>query len=133
VRLVDPMPRTMLSQALGAADVHLTVLQPRFEMLVVPSKIYGIMAAGRPNVFIGDRDGETAGLLAETRCGVSVALGNDGDLAATLLGLREDTTRRMSMGIAARRAFDQRFDMQLGLAQWESVLASLAPPRVRAS
>jgi glycosyltransferase involved in cell wall biosynthesis len=127
VRLIDPQPRAMLSQALGAGDVHLTVLQPRFEGLVVPSKIYGIMAAGRPNVFIGDPHGESAAMLAQARGGVSVAAGDDAGLAAALLALRRDDAGRARMGASARSAFDQRYAMGVALERWESLLRSLAP------
>jgi colanic acid biosynthesis glycosyl transferase WcaI len=125
VRLVNPVPRGMLSQALGAADVHLTVLQPRFETLVVPSKIYGIMAAGRPNLFIGNRQGESAAILAETQAGISISTGDDAGLAATLLELQRDVERRTTMGSKARNAFEERFNLDVAMDKWESILRSL--------
>ncbi len=47
-------PREALADSLSAADVHLTSLLPELEGLIVPSKIYRILAAGRPAIFIGD-------------------------------------------------------------------------------
>ena len=43
-----PLPREKLGDALAAGDVHLVTLRPRIPGLLVPSKIYGILAAGRP-------------------------------------------------------------------------------------
>ena len=43
--------------------MHLISLLPQLEGLILPSKFYGILAAGRPVVFIGDPDGELARLL----------------------------------------------------------------------
>lgn len=43
-------PRERLSESLSVADVHLVSLDPKFEGLVYPSKVYGIRAAGRPIV-----------------------------------------------------------------------------------
>src|SRR5262245_3258216 len=53
-------PRDRLADSLSAADVHIVSLRPALEGLVVPSKFYGIAAAGRPTIFIGDKDGEIA-------------------------------------------------------------------------
>jgi colanic acid biosynthesis glycosyl transferase WcaI len=125
VRLIAPQPRAMLSQTLGAGDVHLTILQPQFESLVVPSKIYGIMAAGRPNIFVGDPKGESAHLLAQTGAGLSVPVRDDAALASTLLELRRNPVECQNLGTNARRAFDERFDVTLALQRWDSVFRSL--------
>ncbi len=47
-------PAELLSDSLAAADAHFVSLLPALEGLIVPSKLYGILAAGRPVVFIGD-------------------------------------------------------------------------------
>ena len=52
-----------LAQSLGAADLHLTTMLPAMEGLIVPSKIYGILAAGRPTLHVGDPGGEIAAIL----------------------------------------------------------------------
>ncbi|HUS25379.1 MAG TPA: glycosyltransferase family 4 protein, partial [Candidatus Binatia bacterium] len=66
-------PRARLHESLGAADVHLVTLEPALEGLIVPSKVFGILAAARPCVFIGDPDGEVARLLRRHDCGRVVA------------------------------------------------------------
>ncbi|HEY0802058.1 MAG TPA: glycosyltransferase family 4 protein, partial [Steroidobacteraceae bacterium] len=53
-------PRETLADSLAASDVHWVSLLPELEGLIVPSKFYGILAAARPTVFIGDTDGELA-------------------------------------------------------------------------
>ena len=56
-------PRERLAQSLGACDAHLVTLRPELEGLVLPSKFYGIIAAGRPVLFVGAADGEIASLV----------------------------------------------------------------------
>ena len=51
-------PAALLSDSLAAADVHFVSLLPALEGLIVPSKVYGILAAGRPAVFVGDPAGD---------------------------------------------------------------------------
>ncbi len=67
----DHQPTAVLSDSMAAADVHLVSLLPAIEGLIVPSKTYGILAAGRPLVFVGDTDGEIAGMIRRHDCGVA--------------------------------------------------------------
>src|SRR5262245_29970313 len=83
-------PRALLAQSLSAADVHLVSLRPELEGLIVPSKFYGICAAGRPTLFIGDDDGEVARLIRRHECGRSIAAGDGARLAETILRLAAD-------------------------------------------
>jgi hypothetical protein len=53
----------------SVADVHLVSLNPKVEGLIVPTKFYGIAAAGRPTLFIGAPDGEIGRIINDTRCG----------------------------------------------------------------
>jgi colanic acid biosynthesis glycosyl transferase WcaI len=117
--------RASLSESLGAADVHLSVLQPRFDALVLPSKHYGIMAAGRPLVFIGDPAGESAQLVAEAQCGAVVETGKSGELAQVLLRLAADRGIREAMGRRGRAAFEEHFSLRHALREWREILADL--------
>ena len=117
-------PQETLPLSLGVADVHLVSLQPAMEGLVVPSKFYGIAAAGRPTVFIGDADGEIARLLARHEIGMTVAPGDAAGLVRALRALREDPAARASMGLRARALFEQNFDRPQAMRRWEAALAA---------
>ena len=125
VRFEPHQERSALSQTIGAADVHISILRPEYEGLVHPSKLYGIMAAGRPTIFIGDSSGETAAILAGTNAGVTVATGDVDGLVAAIRKLRDDGDLRQRMGRNARRALEERFSMRHGLSGWSSLLANL--------
>ena len=116
-------PQETLPLSLGVADVHLVSLQPAMEGLVVPSKFYGITAAGRPTVFIGDADGEIARLLARHEIGMTVAPGDAAGLVRALQALRDDPAARAAMGLRARALFEQNFDRPHAMRRWEAALA----------
>lgn len=122
----DHQPRERLGESLSVPDVHLTVLLPRFEGLVHPSKLYGIMAAGRPAIFIGDPRGQTAAILRDCDAGVSVAPGDVRGLAQAILAMRDDDAARRRMGVAAREAFERLYAMPIALAKWDELLQRLA-------
>jgi glycosyltransferase involved in cell wall biosynthesis len=123
-------PRAMLAQSLSAADVHLVSLRPELEGLIVPSKFYGICAAGRPTLFIGDGDGEIARLIRPHECGRSVRAGDGTALARAILELAADHATRRSMGQRARQAFDAEFDKLIAVAQWDELLLQVSGGRV---
>ena len=126
VRFEAYQPRELLAESLSAADVHLVSLRPELEGLVVPSKFYGIAAAGRPTIFIGDTDGEIARTIARIGGGISVAQGDGAGLADAVLKLAADPGRCAEMGAAARGAFEVEFDKPIAIARWEALIGSIA-------
>ena len=122
VRFKPYQPSELLAQSLSAADVHLISLRPELEGLIVPSKFYGIAAAGRPAIFIGDTDGEIARLIRRHECGRTVALGDCTGLAQTIVDLVANPAACQQMGVRARQAFEVEFDKSIAIPRWEEVL-----------
>ncbi|MEX2650483.1 MAG: glycosyltransferase family 4 protein [Alphaproteobacteria bacterium] len=116
--------RAELGLALTVADVHLVTLRPALEGLIVPSKLYGAMAAGRAVVFVGDPNGEVARLVRTHECGVVARAGDAEALATAIRGLRDDPALGQRLGANARRTFERLFDREHALASWRAVLES---------
>ncbi|MHB8813640.1 MAG: glycosyltransferase family 4 protein [Steroidobacteraceae bacterium] len=132
-RFAPHQPREALSDSLAAGNVHLVSLRPELEGLVVPSKLYGILAAGRPVVFIGDPDGELAHIVATMEVGVSVRSGDSTGLCQALRELRDDEARRVRMGMRARELFEERYTLSAAVTRWLEVLGVAGGERFRAS
>jgi len=122
----DYQPPERLSDSLAAADVHVVSLLPALEGLIVPSKVYGILAAGRPALFIGDPTGDVATLLSQHECGISVAVGDSDGLAAQLRALRDDPQRLQWMGRRARDLAVGRFTGRQAAQAWLDMLRRIA-------
>ena len=75
ILLLPSQGLSVLASFLRAADVHFVSLRSGMEGLMVPSKFYGILAAGRPVIYEGDESGEVARVIRETHCGRVVAPG----------------------------------------------------------
>jgi glycosyltransferase involved in cell wall biosynthesis len=118
-------PQECLAESLSVPDVHLVSLKPELEGLIVPSKYYGIAAAARPTIFIGDLDGEIARTLKAERCGRSVAHGDGAGLAALIRSFVANPNMAEEMGRCARSAFERSFDFPVALSEWEKVLAAI--------
>lgn len=114
--------RQDLRDSLGCADLHITSLKPNMEGLVLPSKIYGILAVGRPIIHLGDTEGEIATLLSENDCGRCFSAANINGISAYIEGLadRSDVLRRL--GSNARKLFLDRYEFRHSAKKWRSVL-----------
>ena len=123
-RFAPYQPRDALSDSLAAGDVHLVSLRPELEGLIVPSKLYGILAAGRPVVFIGDLDGELARLIATVEVGATVKSGQSAELCRVLRALRDDEAGRTRMGLRAREVFEERYTLAAAVTRWREVLSA---------
>ena len=121
-------PRERLALSLTVPDVHLISLQPSLEGLIVPSKFYGIAAAGRPTIFIGSKHGEIPRILQEAQCGFSVAKGQAEEASRIIQELAEHQETCLHLGRCARTLFDQRFDTRHAMLAWEAVIAATANP-----
>jgi colanic acid biosynthesis glycosyl transferase WcaI len=124
-------PRERLAESLCALDVHLVSLRPELEGLIVPSKFYGIAAAGRPTIFIGEPDGEIARLIAKYECGLTVRQGDGSGLVQAIWELASDPARLKAMGKRAREAFDAEFTKSIAVARWERLLQDIGMPELR--
>lgn len=127
-RVEDYQPGEQLAESLSTPDVHLVSLRPEFEGLIVPSKLYGVLAAGRPALFIGDSDGEAARVLRNAGCGLCVAAGDGAGLALNILELSRSRERRIAMGRRARATFEASFDRRIAMDAWARFLTGAPAP-----
>ena len=121
VSLIPSQPREDLAAFLGAADVHLVTVHPQLSGLVVPSKFYGIMTAGRPTVYIGPEESEVAIALRESAAGVALRNGDGAGVASVLRDLKADRARLAEMGDKARRVA-QDYTFAKALERWQEIL-----------
>jgi glycosyltransferase involved in cell wall biosynthesis len=124
-RFLPYQSQERLAPALAAADVHWLSLLPAFEGLIVPSKFYGIAAAGRAIIAIAEPEGDIGTLVRQHACGIAVAPGDSSSLAAELRGLMADRSRVETLGRNARAMLDQHFSRQKSLQRWHDLLTHI--------
>lgn len=120
-------PRERLAESLGAADVHIVSLLPSLEHCIIPSKFYGVLAAGRPTIFIGDGNGAVATAVREGGCGDTVRPGDWAGLAARIVRLRDAREERLRMGVRARTLLHREYTLDRGVARWLAAIEHLLP------
>ncbi len=116
--------RETLPESLGVADAHLISLRPELERFILPSKFYGVAAAGRPVIFIGDPGGEIGEIVRSGHCGAVVRPRESVELAMLLRKLRDDNDLRREWGRNARRLIEENFSRKRAMTLWQGVLSS---------
>lgn len=111
-------PRENLKHSLGAAHVGLVSLAKNTRGLSVPSKIYGIMASGRPTVAIVPARSEIAETVHGFRCGIVTPPGDASALVSAIIFLRADKSERTAMGQRAYTAFELSYTLRHGAQRY---------------
>ena len=122
VRFLPYQPEETLRWSLTAAHVHLVTLKPGMNGLSVPSKIYGILAVGRPVIFIGPEASEAAAIIREARCGYVIAPGDHQSVVKALIAYRDDHSLLHTHGRRARAYFDAHCSRTIGTSRFVSLL-----------
>jgi len=120
-------PRDQLRWTYASSNLCLVSLKSGLAGYIVPSKLYPILAAGRPYLAAVDADGETALLTSEHRCGVVVPPGDAAALAHEIRRLADRPDECDAMGARARSA-SELFARTRQVAQHADLLRSVAGP-----
>ena len=129
MRFLPLQPREHLADSLAAADVHVTCLLPSLEGLIVPSKLYGILAAARPVIVIGDPDGEQARAVRAARCGSVIRCGDSAGLVDELRRMRANPDWLQEAGQNARALFERRYTLAGAVDRWRELLGQVTQSR----
>lgn len=122
-------PREVLPQSLSTAAVHVVGLAHGLSGYVVPSRLYGIMAAGRAVIVAAEDDSETAQLVREVGCGIVVPPGRPELLAGALRDAHDGRLDLERMGELAREYVVSTADTRAATERYRALLAELLGPR----
>ncbi|HKF47790.1 MAG TPA: glycosyltransferase family 4 protein [Terracidiphilus sp.] len=114
--------RVDLGRSLSEAHLGLVTQRPETLGSVVPSKTYGIMAAGRPLLFIGPDASTPARHIQRFNCGWRIEPGDVDSLTKLLLSLNQDRSIIVEAGKLARAAFDAHFDSCVSIPRLTAVI-----------
>jgi colanic acid biosynthesis glycosyl transferase WcaI len=125
VLFLDYLPRNALRYSLSAADLALVTEGPAVTGLLVPSKTYGILASGRPIIFVGSAESDVAQIVRDANCGVLIAHDDADALEKTILHLARSPAECHRMGAASRHAAEELFSRTRSTQEWGAALAKL--------
>ena len=121
----DYLPRGELAYSLSAASVSVVTEDPAVAGLLLPSKTYGILASGRPLVFIGAAESDVAHIVRSTQCGIVVWHDDPDALEGAIRRLANDAPECARMGQASRRAAETTYSRERAAEMWSSALTAV--------
>ncbi len=131
IRMMDYFPREQLHASLSVADVHLITMRSEMTGIVVPGKLYGAMASGRPTLFVGPNHCESADTIRDADCGLTVNLGDAEALVEALTRLSANPDEAAELGRRARAEFLARHEESHCCASWATMINDLLAEPVK--
>ncbi len=128
VRLAGFAPESELLRRLSAADVHLVSLRAEWSGVVVPSKFFGALAAGRPVLFAGPRDAAIAGWIREHGVGWVLDHESVAEAAASLRELAQAPERLLGLQRHCHAVYQRHFSRRRVMDEWHRELLALLRP-----
>jgi glycosyltransferase involved in cell wall biosynthesis len=125
VRFMAWQPYELRSLSISTADIHVVGLARGLAGYVVPSRLYGVLATGRPVIAAADEESETAQLVARVGCGVVVPPGDPFALARAIRAAHDGEYDLAGMGKRARAFAESEADRTIAIGRYEAVLAEL--------
>ena len=124
-RLADLLPPEYLSQGLAEGDIHLVPQDPEGAEFAVPSKIFSVMAAGRPFIATA-RPGSPLSRLQQLSGAFLCAPPNDASaFAQAVLRLADDAQSRAELGARGRQFVETHFSKSKILGDFMSLIEAL--------
>jgi len=115
IRFLDYFPSNKIPSVLAAPDAHIVTVKRGLEGVVVPSKMYGILAAGKPIVAVAPKETDVVSLGEKQGFAVAADPDKPAELVNLIRALMADVTKLRAMGEAARNAapsYDRAGELQ---------------------
>jgi colanic acid biosynthesis glycosyl transferase WcaI len=126
VRFMPFQPSASLPWLRAASDVQVSLYKRGSANASLPSKIYEIMASGRPLLASADRESEVWRLVGDTQCGVCVEPEDAGQLAQAILTLYRDPALREAMSRRGRQHAVQSYSRQVVVDRYHDLFQRIA-------
>ncbi|GJQ27238.1 MAG: glycosyltransferase WbuB [Phycisphaerae bacterium] len=120
--LLPFQPDDRFADRMHDADICLVTQHTNLFDHALPYKVYAILAAGKPLIFVGNPRSEIADWLQSAECGLTIPQGDGPALADAIKTLYSDPSRRTAMGRRARALFDERFHVNAATGKWVTLI-----------
>ena len=131
VRFLPYQPRDALASSLSSADLHYVGLARGLAGYVVPSRLYGILAAGRPVLVAADEDSETVRLVRKAGCGIVLRPGRPDLVAMTIRDIAAGVIDLAGMGARGRAYVEREADRTIAFERYRRVISDVVASRSR--
>jgi colanic acid biosynthesis glycosyl transferase WcaI len=127
VRQVPYQPSAVVPQIYGASDVSLVLQARGTGSHVLPSKVYRIMAYGKPLIACADPGSDLAQLVMDAGCGIVVPAGDSTALARAIRSARDNRVEWQRKGLAGRDYVERHYSRAESSGRYDRLIRAMAP------
>ena len=128
VTILPLRPRSEIETSLNACDVALISLLPGAAGVSVPSRMYNVMAAGKPIIAVAEQESELSLVVQEESIGWVVPPEQPAELRKAILEAKSDRGRLAEMGSRARFVAEQKYTLERISRLYQQMVRDLASP-----
>jgi len=125
VRFMPFRPANEISYVMAAGDLHVVAIKRGLEGMVVPSKFYSILSAGRPVLALAPESSDVAQIVGQEQCGIVVNPDSPEALAKAILDIKAQPEKLQMMGRRARSAA-RKYNKKKGIERFAKLISSMA-------
>ena len=103
IMMLPYQPRERLRETLSAGDIHLISLDAKVQGFIVPSKLAGILAVGRPVVFLGSEQNSIAAAILQEQCGYVIPEGDVSQLEEIIREVHQESGAPPAVGRSCQK------------------------------
>lgn len=129
ITILGPQPRDAQASFLNACDIAITAFVPGMYGAGVPSRMYNVMAAGKPWIAAVDSTSEIGLVIQEENAGWVVAPRDTPNLIAAIVAAFERPDRLEAMGSRARHAVEDKYTFAVTCRSLENLLGEIEAER----
>jgi len=111
VMILPYQERSEIPYSLGIADIHVLSIDKGYETLAVPSKFYGILASGKPVIFIGDKKCHISDTIENNKCGFNIKIGDYKIISSAISYFEKARDELAIYGANSRKLFENNYTL----------------------
>jgi glycosyltransferase involved in cell wall biosynthesis len=121
--MIQPyQPREALNDSLNVGDVHLVSQTDNMNGLIVPCKLFGILAVARPVLYVGPDDAAVAQIIQESEAGSVILCGDTPALIEGIMEMKTNPALAQQCGEFGRATFEKNYDRRIATNRWATLL-----------
>ena len=124
VTFIPYQDKADLIYSLNAADIHWVVNAKGIKGVSVPSKLYGVMAAGKPVLGVLDEGSEARLIVEDCNCGVCIEPGNYKEISNNIEYILNNKEEIRALGLNGRQYLETNLTKEVSINKYkENILA----------
>lgn len=124
VKFIPYQPKDKINYSFNAADIHLVVNAKGIKGVSVPSKLYGVMAAGKPVLGVLEENSEARLIIDESDCGICMEPGEYEEIYKGIEYVLNNKDNINKKGINGRVYLEENLSKEFSISKYKEEILS---------